>query len=254
LDKLNSTYKRLRRAMGQAIGQYQMIEDGDRIVVGLSGGKDSLTLLWLLNERLGRIPIDYALFPVYIDPGFKPDFADELSIYLKTDGHDLIVDHTDFGPVAHSAINRENPCFLCSRRRRQRLFEIADELGCRKVALGHNQDDLIETLFINICYAGEIATMMPWQSFFKGAMTIIRPLAHAPEKDIQRFAEKSNFPAFINPCPSAGQSKRQEIKTLLNALYRQNRKIRGNIFRAMHHVSPDYLPRPSIPNGGKGTK
>ncbi len=150
--------------MGQAIGRYQMIEDGDRIVVGLSGGKDSLTMLWLLNERLARVPIDYSLFPVYIDPGFKPGFADELRIYLKTDGHDLIVDHTDFGLVAHSDINRENPCFLCSRRRRQRLFEIADELDCRKVALGHNQDDLIETLFINICYAGEIATMMPRQS------------------------------------------------------------------------------------------
>jgi tRNA 2-thiocytidine biosynthesis protein TtcA len=203
---------------------------------------------------LGRVPIDYALFPVYIDPGFKPDFTDELSIYLKAGGHDLIVDHTDFGPVAHSAINRENPCFLCSRRRRQRLFEIADELGCRKVALGHNQDDLIETLFINICYAGEIATMMPWQSFFNGAMTIIRPLAHAPEKDVQRFAEKRNFPAFVNPCPSAYRSKRQEIKMLLNTLYRQNRKIRGNIFRAMHHVNPDYLPRPRIPNGGKGKK
>jgi len=98
--------------MGQAIGRYQMIEDGDRIVVGLSGGKDSLTLLWLLNERLARVPIEYSLFPVYIDPGFKPGFADELHFRLKTDGHDLIVDHTDFGPVAHSDINRENPCFL----------------------------------------------------------------------------------------------------------------------------------------------
>jgi len=240
--------------MGQAIGRYQMIEDGDRIVVGLSGGKDSLTLLWLLNERLARVPIEYSLFPVYIDPGFKPGFADELHFRLKTDGHDLIVDHTDFGPVAHSDINRENPCFLCSRRRRQRLFEIADELDCRKVALGHNQDDLIETLFINICYAGEMATMMPRQSFFKGAMTIIRPLAHAAENDIQRFAEKSKFPVFVNSCPSADRSKRQEIKTLLNTLYRQNRKIRGNIFRAMHHVNPDYLPRPHAPGEVKGKK
>ncbi len=240
--------------MGQAIARYQMIEDGDRIVVGLSGGKDSLTLLWLLNERLARVPIDYSLFPVYVDPGFKPGFADELRIYLKTGGHDLIVDHTDFGLVAHSGINRENPCFLCSRRRRQHLFEIADELGCRKVALGHNQDDLIETLFINICYAGEMSTMMPRQSFFKGTMTIIRPLAHAAENDIKRSAEKNKFPVFVNSCPSANRSKRHEIKTLLNTLYRKNRKIRGNIFRAMHHVNPEYLPRPQISSDRKGKK
>lgn len=244
LDKLNSTHKRLRQALGQAVGRYQMIRDGDRIVVGISGGKDSLALLWLLNERLARIPIHYTLYPVYIDLGFKPGFGDALNQYLKTAGHDLVVDHTDFGPVAHSKANRENPCFLCSRRRRQRLFEIADELGSRKIALGHNRDDLIETLFLNMCYAGELSTMLPRQPFFKGAMTIIRPLAHASENDIRRFADQIKLPVFVNPCPSAGNSKRREIKDLLQTLYRKNRKIKGNIFRAMHHVNLDYLPRP----------
>ncbi len=229
--------------MGQAVSQYQMIHDEDRIVVGISGGRDSLVMLWLLNERLARIPIQYTLFPVYIDLGFTPEFGDELGQYLKAVGYDLIIDHTDYGLEAHSKANRENPCFLCSRRRRRRLFEIAEELGCQKVAFGHNQDDLIETLFLNMCYAGELSTMVPRQSFFKGAMTIIRPLAHAGEKDIRRFADQIKLPVFINPCPSAGNSKRQEIRDILQSLYRKNRKVKGNIFRAMHHVNLDYLPR-----------
>ncbi|RUA02613.1 MAG: tRNA 2-thiocytidine(32) synthetase TtcA [Deltaproteobacteria bacterium] len=238
--------------MGQAVSRYEMIEDGDRILVGVSGGKDSLVMLWLLNERLARIPVHYTLYPVYIDLGFKPDFSDRLKQYLKTAGFDLIVDHTDFGPVAHSKINRENPCFLCARRRRQRLFEIGDELGCRKIALGHNQDDLIETLFLNMCYAGELSTMVPLQKFFKGAITILRPLAHAAENDIRRFADQINLPVFTNPCPSSGKSRRQEIKDLLKTLYRRNRKIKGNIFRAMHHVNLDYLPHPAAPAYAKG--
>ncbi len=253
-DRTNNTYKRLRRALGQSIGRYQMIEDGDRIVVGMSGGKDSQTLLWFLTERMKRIPINYRLFPVYIDPGFIPSFADQLKNYLKSIGHGLFVEKTDHGPEAHSKMNRENPCFLCSRRRRQRLFEIADDLGCRKIALGHNQDDMIETLFINLCYSGEISTMLPMQSFFKGAMTIIRPLAHAPERDIRSFIDLEQIPVFKNACPSAGQTKRETIKTLLKGLYRKNKKIRGNIFRAMHHVNPDYLPPAKALQGRKKEK
>jgi tRNA 2-thiocytidine biosynthesis protein TtcA len=125
--------------------------------------------------------------------------------------------------------------------RRKRLFELATEHSCNKLALGHNKDDIIETLFMNICYAGEISTMVPVQPFFDGEITVIRPLAFADEQDIRRFAKEEGFPDFINPCPSATVSKRREIKTLLNQLYRQNRKIKGNIFRAMSHVKPDYL-------------
>jgi tRNA 2-thiocytidine biosynthesis protein TtcA len=130
--------------------------------------------------------------------------------------------------------------------RRKRLFEIADELGCNKVALGHHKDDIIETLFMNICYAGEISTMVPCQSFFQGRFTVIRPLAFVGEETIVRFANDRKFPEFINPCPSASHSKRHEIKALLKRLYHSNAKIKGNIFRAMSHVKPEYLlKRPS---------
>jgi tRNA 2-thiocytidine biosynthesis protein TtcA len=125
--------------------------------------------------------------------------------------------------------------------RRKRLFEIADELGCNKLALGHNKDDIIETLFMNICYAGEISTMVPSQTFFQEKFTVIRPLAFADEQLIRKFAKDQKFPEFINTCPSASNSKRREIKFFLQQLYRANKKVKGNIFRAMSNVNMDYL-------------
>ena len=241
MPKYSYAYKGLKRNIGKALHRYDMISDGDRILVGLSGGKDSFTLMWLLNERLERSPINYELFAVYIDPGFEEGFSEPLAEYWNRTGFELIIEDTDFGILAHSSQNRENPCFLCSRLRRKRLFEIADELGCNKLALGHNKDDIIETLFMNICYAGEISTMMPSQSFFQERFTLIRPLAFVDEDVIRRFAKEKGCPDFINPCPSATVSKRQEIKRLLQKLYRSNRKVKGNIFRAMSHVKTDYL-------------
>lgn len=227
-----------------------MIADGDRIMVGLSGGKDSLTLLWTLKERLARIPVTYELLGVYVDPGFGGSAGGRLTAFCKDIGVPLVVCETDFGVVAHSAQNRENPCFLCSRRRRQRIFEIAGERGFNRIAYGHHKDDIIETLLMNMCYAGEMSTMLPRQSFFKGLITIIRPLAFCEEALIRRFAAGMDFPCIENPCPSAKSSKRHEIKALLNQLYRSNPKIRGNLFRAMHHINSDYLPNPAQDDTG----
>jgi tRNA 2-thiocytidine biosynthesis protein TtcA len=229
--------------MGKALHRYEMISDGDRILVAVSGGADSLTLLWMLNERLKRVPINYKLFAAYIDPGYEGSFGESLEWYCNKLGFSIRVAYTDNGLLAHSPENRENPCFLCSRLRRKRLFEIADEIGCNKLALGHNKDDIIETLFMNICYAGEISTMVPSQTFFQEKFTVIRPLAFADEQLIRKFAKDQRFPEFINACPSANTSKRKEIKTLLKQLYRANKKVKGNIFRAMSHVNMDYLLR-----------
>jgi len=239
--ELNKTYKALNKAVGQALHRYNMISDGDRIVVGVSGGKDSMTLMHMLSERQARIPVRYELFAVHIDPGFEGGFSEPLKNYCEKQGFVLRVEHTDYGVMGHSPANRENPCFLCSRLRRKRLFEIARELDCSKVALGHNKDDIIETLFLNIFYAGEISTMVPSQTFFQGIFTVIRPLAFADESLINMFARDQELPEFINPCPSAKNSKRQQIKALLNDLYRSNKKIKGNIFRSLSHVRTDYL-------------
>jgi tRNA 2-thiocytidine biosynthesis protein TtcA len=227
--------------MGKAIHRYEMIADGDRLAVGVSGGMDSLTLLWALAERGRRAPVNYQLFPIYVDPGFEGGFGEALSDTCREMGFTLTVERTDHGIVAHSPANRENPCFLCARLRRRRLFEIAAALGCRKLALGHNKDDLIETFFMNICYAGEVSTMLPQQTFFQGRFSVVRPLAMVEQAHIRRFARERRFPEYTNPCPSVGKTKRSEIKAMLGQLYRTNRKIKGNIFRSMSHVKMDYL-------------
>ena len=221
-----------------------MLQDGDRILVAVSGGADSLTMMWMLAERLPRIPVNFELYPVHIDPGFAGGFSKALEAYCMDAGYSLRVEHTQYGVLGHSSVNRENPCFLCARLRRKRLFEIARESGCRKIALGHNKDDIIETFFMNICYAGEVSTMLPAQSFFDGLLTVIRPLAFVDEGLIRRFANRMGFAAFDNPCPSAGRTKRREIKDLLSQLYHSNPKVKGNIFRAMGHVRMDYLLKP----------
>ncbi len=221
-----------------------MIADGDRIAVGLSGGKDSLTLMWALHERLRRIPIRYSLFGIYIDLGFAGSPSQRIERYCEKMDYSLRVEHTDYGIQGHSAENRENPCFLCAHLRRKRLFEITDELGCNKLALGHNMDDIIETLFLNMCYSGELSTMVPCQPFFGGKLVVIRPLAYVQEQASGRFAQDHNFPDFPNPCPTAKTSKRAEIKKMLNDLYQSNGKIKGNIFHSLSHVKHDYLLKP----------
>jgi len=241
LSKKGYAYKALNRTVGKALHTYAMIGEGDRIAVGLSGGKDSWALLYILAERQRRVPVRYSLAAIHIDPGFGGPAPRAIEKYARAMGIDIRIDYTDFGVVAHSSENRENPCFLCARRRRQRLFEIADELGCNKVALGHHKDDLIETFLLNILYAGEVSTMVPFQPFFGGKLTVIRPLAYTDEAALVRFGHSMQWPVVENPCPSAGKSKRHEIKALLEDLYGTNPNIRGSIFRAMRHIKGDYL-------------
>jgi tRNA 2-thiocytidine biosynthesis protein TtcA len=243
LPKYSNIYKTLNQSVGKALHAYDMIQDGDRIAVGLSGGKDSWALLWFLAERQPRVPVTYTLFPIHIDLGFDNGPSRDMEELARQMGWPVRIERTDFGVVAHSDVNRENPCFLCARKRRQRLFEVAEELGCNKLALGHNKDDLIETLFLNIFYAGEISSMLALQPFFEGRLTVIRPLAYADEDKLARFAAKMQWPLMPNACPSAGRSKRADVKAMLQGFYAGNRKIKGNIFRAMRHVRPEYLPR-----------
>ncbi|MFO7708914.1 MAG: ATP-binding protein [Desulfobacterales bacterium] len=234
-------YRALNRAIGKALHGYDMIRDGDRILVGLSGGADSLSLLWMLVERQRRVRVRFELAAAHIDLGFSGRAGPLLQDVCGRLGVPLRVEMTDFGLRGHSPANRENPCFLCARLRRQRLFEIADELGCGTLALGHTQDDIIETLFINMLYAGEISSMRPAQPLFDGRFTIIRPLAYAAEALIDRFARDQGLAAVENACPTARTSRRQTVKRMLGELYRDNPNIRGNIFRALHHVKTEYL-------------
>jgi tRNA 2-thiocytidine biosynthesis protein TtcA len=239
-----SVNREVRRLVGKAISHYQLIQDGDRMAVAVSGGKDSLLLLWLLRERLERIPIRYELTAVHVDPGFDTESAERLEEFFKKEGFSYAIEHTDHGIVAHGPENRENPCFLCARLRRATLFKKARELDCRKIAFGHNQDDFIETFFLNICYGAQVAGIVPKQSFFKGEIHIIRPLALVPADKIKRLCERLELPVVANPCPSASRNKREEIRQLLDSLYGKNPKVRGNIFHAMSNINMEYLPPP----------
>lgn len=225
---LTTADRKIFRLLGRAIRDYALIEAGDRIAVAVSGGKDSRALLWLLQERMRWVPIRYELTAVHLDPGFPGSDTSRIEAFCRDLNIPFHAEVTDYGPRAHSPENRENPCFLCSRLRRKRLFEIAGSSGCTKLAFGHNQDDILETLFLNIFYSGEIGTMVPRQPLFEGTLTVIRPLALVPEKELKALVGRKDWPEFANPCPSAVLSRRAEIKNMLTALYATNPKIRGN--------------------------
>jgi tRNA 2-thiocytidine biosynthesis protein TtcA len=233
--------KEIRSLVGKAIHRYALIQDGDRILVGVSGGKDSLTLLHLLKERLKRVPIHYELLAVHIDLGFGSGRAEILKDYFEKEGLSYHMEFTDIGKRANSSENRENPCFLCAWERRKKLFLLASRFKCNKVALGHHKDDIIETLLINIFYSGEISTMLPLQYLFKGKITIIRPLSLVEEKKIERFARETDLPFGPSGCPSSGKTKRKEIKEIIEALTKKNHKVKGNIFRSLSNVKCDYM-------------
>lgn len=233
--------KEIKRLTGKAIHTKDMIRDGDHVMVAVSGGKDSLALLWLLKERIKRVPIDYRITAVHVDPGFGANSADKMTSFFVAHGFEFRVIESDIGPKAHGPQNRENPCFLCSRLRRKLLFHTAEEVGCNRVAFGHHKDDLIETFFLNVFYGASISTMVPVQGLFGGKLTVIRPFYLVDEDLIRRYAQLMDWPEISLDCPTAGSSKREEIKNMLKLFYRSNRKIKGNIFHALQNVNAEYL-------------
>jgi len=232
--------KEIRSLMGKAIHRYGLIQDGDRILVGVSGGKDSLSLFQLLHERRKHVPIDYELIPVHIDLGFDGSRAHLLKDFFERQGLPCHIEFTDIGRRANSVENRENPCFLCAWERRKKLFHLAHQLKCNKIALGHHKDDIIETLLLNIFYSAEISTMLPVQALFKGKITLIRPLALIEEKSLDRFAREMDLPFGPSGCPSSGQTKRKEMKELIETLAKKNHRVKGNIFRSLSNVKLEY--------------
>ena len=241
--KRGKLFLHLKKWMEKAIMDYKMIAAGDRVLICVSGGADSMVLLDLLDSPMVFVP-SFSRVVVNIDMGFDPSFQtyEGLRRYFSREKYEYILETSDIGPLSHSSYNKKNPCFLCSRLRRKRLFEIAAEQGCNKVSLAHHRDDIIETLLLNMLYGREISTMMPNQSIFAGKLSIIRPLTYLREKLVKRYAAEQMLPAWKNLCPSSNQSKRIYIKNLLDQLEKDNRLVRDNLFRAMGHVKTDYLP------------
>ena len=163
-------------------------------------------------------------------PGLRIGLFKSAQGFFETHRFDYRIIKSDIGPKAHSPENRENPCFLCSRLRRKIIFETAGELGCRKIAFGHHKDDLIETFFLNLFYGASISTMLPVQELFGGRIAVIRPLYMVDEDVISRYAGSMEWPKISLNCPTAGSSKRNEIKQMLLQFYRANRKTKATSF------------------------
>jgi tRNA 2-thiocytidine biosynthesis protein TtcA len=242
--KRTKLFLHLKKWLEKAAMDYNMIEKGDRVLVGVSGGADSIALLDLLNSPMVFVP-RFSVIAVNIDMGFDPTYSDYglLETYLKENDYNYFMEKTDIGPLSHSDYNKKNPCFLCSRLRRKRIFEIAASRDCNKIAFAHHKDDIIETLLINLFYGREISTMMPNQSIFQGRLHIIRPFAYISEELIKKYVKEQGLQSIENRCPMSKASKRMHIKKLLRTLEKDNKHIRENIYKALSHVKVDYLPQ-----------
>ena len=239
----NKLEKKLCRLVGQAIGDFGMIEDGDKVMVCVSGGKDSYAMLDILMKLRERAPIHFEIVAVNLDQK-QPNFpAEILPNYLKSLGIQYHIEEQDTYSIVKRVIPEgKTTCGLCSRLRRGILYRVADELGATKIALGHHRDDILETLMLNMFYAGKLKAMPPKLRSDDGKHIVIRPLAYVPEKLLERYATDMNFP--IIPCDLCGSQpnlQRQVMKEMLREWEKKHPGRVENLFRSMHHIVPSHL-------------
>ncbi len=251
--KLNRSRKNLRRDVGKAIADYTMIEDGDKVMVCLSGGKDSYVMLDILLSLQKSAPINFSLHATNLDqkqPGFPahvlPDYLSALGVdysIIEQDTYSIVMDKVEEGKTF---------CGLCSRLRRGILYNKAVEMGATKIALGHHRDDIVETLFLNMFYGGKLKAMPPKLLSDDKRNVVIRPLAYCKEREIVRYAELMDFPIIpCNLCGSQDNMQRQNIKAMLRSWDKEQPGRVETIFRSICNVQPSQLADPKLfPFGG----
>src|SRR5437588_8396675 len=240
--------KRLLRAVGRAIADFRLIEPGDRILVGVSGGKDSFTLLHLLQQLQQSAPIGFSLIACNLDQGHPGFPAAQLEQFLRSTGAEVLMLREDtYSVVKRLVPEGKTSCSVCSRLRRGILYNAAQQLGCSKIALGHHRDDLIESLLLSMLFTGKLRSMPPRLRSDDGRNVVIRPLCYAAESDIAAFAEERKFP--IIPCDLCGSQEnlqRKRVKMLLSGLESEHPGVRASVIAAMGNVMPEHLLDPRL--------
>jgi tRNA 2-thiocytidine biosynthesis protein TtcA len=234
------------KKVGRGINRFDMIEEGDRILIAVSGGKDSLALSAALAARRQWVPRHYECLALLIDwrefP-LPPESLISLSDFYAGLGIPLKTIQADMMPATLLEKSRKPfNCYICSRNRRRILFREAEKEGISTIALGHHLDDIVETTLLNLCFRGEFSTMMPVQKFFDGRMRIIRPMCEVEEKEIRRLMRHLSLPVCKIDCPRWQTNQRQVLKEMLKVLKRSNKRVKENIYQAPWNINRDYLP------------
>lgn len=234
-------FDKIQRKVNAALKNYGLVADGDKILIGLSGGKDSLALVEFLGERMKIYKPRFTVAAAHIaveNVPYKSDL-EYLDGFCRRCGVPFVHRTTKFD---ESADERKSHCFLCSWNRRKTLFAVAEELGCNKIALGHHRDDMLETLLMNQIFQGAFASMPPKLRMDKFDMTIIRPLADVRETDLRALAEQRGYRKQIKNCPYERESYRSDVRRLLEEMERLNPNAASSLWNSMRHVQPQYLP------------
>ena len=235
---------RIAKRTTRAITDYHMIEDGDRVMVGLSGGKDSWALLQVLDVLRQRAPIRFSLVAVNVDSGYKAYKHDVIARTCEARGWEYRIEHTGIGELIEDILDADQtPCSLCARLRRGVLYRIADEVGASKIALGHHADDFIETLLLNLFFAGALKAMPAKLVSDNSKHVVIRPLVYVGEEEARAYAKESELEVIGCCCPACGDMslQRQRIKRLLMDLEGEHPGIKNSMLKALGNVAPRHL-------------
>lgn len=231
--------QRILSSLRKAVEEFNMIDEGDKIAVGVSGGKDSLTLLLALKNLQIFFPKHFDIIAITIDPGFEEFNSSFIENFCSKHNIPLVIEHTSIKQIVFDERNEKNPCSLCANLRRGILHSTAVEHGCNKIALGHNLDDVLETFFLNLLYGGKIHTFSPKTYLDRSNITVIRPLIFTEEKEIKRYMKKAEITPMDKCCPMDGISKREDMKKLIMQFKEEIPTIKANLLGAIRRGNLD---------------
>ena len=244
--------KRMLSFIRRAVDDYNMIEDGDRIAIGISGGKDSLTLLEVMSELRRFYPKRFEIVAITVDMGFDGSDFSEVAEFCRRLKVEYRVVKTDIAKIIFDVRKEKNPCSLCAKMRRGSLHAEAVEAGCNKVALGHHYDDAVETFMMNLFFEGRLGCFSPVSYLSNRKITLIRPMLYATEKDVEYFVRKRALPIVVSLCPEDHATERENMKKLLAELEKTNKGVKHRIFHAMCSSEIDgFAEKGRYPDAGK---